>query len=245
MPATASPTLNADVDWSLFDSIEYRNHNYQRVREDDRKIVTIIRNFFAKAGVENGRGIDVGTGSNLYPALGMLPFCRSLDLVEHSPRNVAWLNQQIAEYDRNWDSFWSIYRGRDSYSRITDPRVRLRKITKVSQGSIFELRRRHWNLGTMFFVACSISTEMTEFTNAVHGFVGCLRPKAPFAAAFMTHSDGYTVGDTPFPAVAVGPAEVEESFRKVANQVQLDKIETSSPLRDNVGMIVVTGRVAD
>jgi hypothetical protein len=85
---------------------------------------------------------------------------------------------------------------------------------------------------------------MAEFEKAVHCFVGSLKRNAPFAAAFMAQSDGYTVGDTWFPAVAVGPVEVEQCLKTVAHHVHVEKIKTSSPLRDNVGMIVATGRAA-
>jgi len=237
--------LNSEVDWDTFDSDEYRNHNYQTVRDDDGQIVRLIRNFFAKAGVEHGRGIDVGPGANLYPALAMLPFCRRLDLREFSASNVKWLNQQIDEFDQNWDAFWSIYRQRDAYTRITDPRVRLRRISVVEQASVFDLPEGRWDLGTMFFVACSISTDMTEFKNAVHSFVRCLRRNAPFAAAFMSQSRGYWVGDTWFPAVPIGSADVKECLQAIAKDVHIEEIETRSPLRDDHhGMIVATGRAA-
>lgn len=238
---TAS-TLNSDVDWDSFDSIKYRNHNYKAVREDDREIVRLIRDFFGRAGVTNGRGVDVGPGANLYPSLAMLPFCASLDLREFSGSNVRWLEQQKLKYDRNWDRFWAIYRQHPAYDATPDPRARFREIATVTRDSVFTLPKATWDLGTMFFVACSLSTEMAEFGDAVHCFVRSLVPGAPFAAGFMARSTGYRVGDVWFPAVAVGPEDVEQALAWVARDVTVTEITTQNPLREDVGMIVATGR---
>jgi hypothetical protein len=242
--AQTAALLNSHFNWDLFDPEVYRDHNYQSVRDDDQRIVRTIRNFFAQAGVENGRGIDVGPGPNLYPSLAMLPFCESLDLWEFSTSNVDWLNKQIQDYDPNWDKFWTLYQECRPYRQLVDPRGKLHRITTVHQASIFDLPAASWDLGTMFFVACSISADIAEFEKAVHCFVRSLKRHAPFAAAFMAQSDGYPVGDAWFPAVAVGRAEVEQCLEVVARYVHVEEIKTSSPLREGVGMIVATGRAA-
>jgi hypothetical protein len=246
-PSTLSldgPTLNSDVNWDSFDSVDYCDHNYGYVREDDRKIVELVRDFFADAGVEDGRGVDVGPGANLYPSLAMLPFCASLDLREFSASNVTWLEQQKQAYHPNWDRFWEIYQQHPAYARVRSPRSRFRQITSVRRASVFDLPRSSWDLGTMFFVACSLSTEMAEFERAVCQFVQALLPGAPFAAGFMAQSQGYQVGSTWFPAVAIGRAEVEKCVTMVARDVVIEEIDTANPLRDGVGMLLATGRAA-
>src|SRR6184192_2383524 len=85
---------NRDYPWDDFSPEEYFKYNYADMRDDDRQIVELVSDFFAKAfsnaSLPSGaRGIDVGTGSNLYPALTMLPFCESLTLYEYSASNVA------------------------------------------------------------------------------------------------------------------------------------------------------------
>src|SRR5947207_13547653 len=147
---STAPTLNSDVDWDAFHSIEYRDHNYQDVRADDREILGLIRDFFATAGVQNGRGVDVGPGANLYPSLAMLPFCKTLDLREYSASNVKWLEAQKRGFDDNWDDFWAIYRQHPAYAAVTDPRARYREIVSVEQASVFALPKRSWELGTVF-----------------------------------------------------------------------------------------------
>jgi hypothetical protein len=238
---------NSDVDWDTFDPEAYRNHNYQALRDDDRQIMEAIRDFFAAAKVRNGRGVDVGAGANLYPSLAMLPFCRSLQLREFSGPNVAWLKQQIERYDDKWDAFWAVYRRNRQYAAVADPRARLAQITTVQQSNLFKLPQRRWDLGTMFFVACSLSSDIKEFHEATHHFLGSLKPGAPFAAAFMEGSDGYPVGDARFPAVQIRSHDVAESLASFAYDVVITRITSDDdPLRDGYsgGMILAMGRAA-
>lgn len=240
--------LNRDVDWNAFDPVAYRNHNYLTLRDDDHQIMVKIREFFAEAKISNGRGVDVGAGSNLYPALAMLPFCRRLDLHEWAPPNVAWLKQQVRHYDDSWDAFWDVYRTNPAYATIHDPRAQLAATAIVTRTSIFQLRKRTWDMGTMFFVACSLSNSMAEFHQATHRFVRSLRPGAPFAAAFMEASDGYPVGRADFPAVRIQVQEVAESLASVAyDDLVIERITSGdAPLRPGYSgvMILARGRAA-
>ena len=243
-----SDPLNSDVDWDTFDPEAYRNHNYLKLREDDHQIMVKIRDFFASAQLTNGLGVDVGAGANLYPSLAMLPFCRTLELREFSAPNVAWLEQQIERFDDKWDAFWSVYQENPAYAQVTDPRKRLAQIASVRQFDLFKLPKRRWDLGTMFFVACSLSTDMREFHRATHRFVGSLKPGSPFAAAFMEGSAGYAVGDAKFPAVGIRVQDVAESLASVAyDDVVITRITSGDdPLRDGYsgGMILAMGRAA-
>jgi hypothetical protein len=245
-PNADTDVKNSDVNWDAFDPVSYRDHNYLTLRDDDRQIMVIIRDFFAAADVCAGRGLDVGAGPNLYPSLAMLPFCRRLDLLEFSAPNVAWLQRQVRRYDASWDDFWAVYRESPAYARIDDPRAVFAEIASVQKANIFELPRREWDLGTMFFVACSLSTEPEEFRQAVACFVQALKPNAPFAAAFMEESEGYAVHDTWFPAVGVHEKEVTETLAEVAYDIKVESIEITGPkLREGYsGMIVACGRAA-
>jgi len=238
---------NADVDWDTFDPEIYRTHNYLSLRDDDRQIMVAMRDFFADAKVTGGRGVDVGAGANLYPSLAMLPFCARLDLREFSKPNVRWLNQQIKRYDQKWDPFWSVYRQNRIYARIRDPRAALAAVANARQFNLFGLPERRWDLGTMFFVACSMSNDIKEFYEAVARFVRALKVGAPFAVAFMEGSAGYPVGDADFPAVGIHVQEVAESLTGVAyDDVIITRITGGDPLRDGYsgGMILAMGRAA-
>lgn len=233
---------NSDVDWDAFDPEWYLDHNYRSLRDDDQQIIELVRDFFGAANA-GGRGLDVGSGSNLYPAFAMLPFCDQIDLREYSAANVKWLDRQIASFGENWDDFWALFQKHPAYGTVPDPRAALRRVAAAQQASVFDLPRAQWNIGTMFFVACSLSTDLGEFEQAVHCFVRALVPDAPFAAAFMVKSEGYPVGDTWFPAVAIGSEEVKRCLAPVAYDVRVEPIDTGSPLRDGYGgMILALGR---
>lgn len=238
---------NEEYDWDEFDSDVYFERNYRQLRQDDREIMRIVRDFFRDAGIVSGaRGVDVGSGTNLYPALAMLPFCAELDLCEYSASNVKWLQREVHYPGPNWLDFWAVYAQREPYSLIRDPWAELRQKATVEQANVFGLPRRRWDVGTMFFVACSLSADRAEFLAAVSCFVGALKPGAPFAAAFMAKSEGYDVGDLRFPAVAVDDVDVHDCLVSVAYNVQVHLIDIGDRLRDGYGgMIVATGRVAD
>jgi hypothetical protein len=234
--------LNSQANWDAFDSRLYLEHNYRTLRDDDQQIIDTVRDFFADAGVVNGRGFDVGTGSNLYPAMSMLPFCDQIVLHEYGADNLAWLRQELPSYNAAWDRFWSEFAANSVYAQVSDPRTALAQHAKVRRASIFNLHPRAWDMGTMFFVACSISTDIHEFNRAVGRFAGALRPGAPFAAAFMIDSEGYYVGNNWFPAVKVSVDAISESLAGQARDVQLHDIQTKEPLRDGYGgMCLATG----
>jgi hypothetical protein len=235
--------LNSQAPWERFDSEWYHDHNYRTLRDDDRQIMKKVRDHFIAAKVTRGRGIDVGAGANLYPALAMLPFCRELELWEFALPNVEWLRSQVRHYDRNWDEFWAVYRARRAYAQVMDPRVALAKRATVHRGSVFDLPERAWDMGTMFFVACSISTDMAEFDRAVESFVRSLKAGAPFAAAFMKNSEGYWVDGVFFPAVSISADDVSRSVASFAYDVAIHEIETDNPLRPGYeGMLLAVGR---
>ena len=253
---------NGDVDWDGFDPHAYQAVNYLRVRVDDRQIVRILRAFFGehgprlRTGPRRGdgrvepdaiRAVDVGTGSNLYPALAMLPFVDQLCLVERGAENVAWLQAQQREFDEHWASFWAELRREKAYSDVGDPRGAFSRKTSIQQLDLFDLPKRCYDIGTMFFVAESMSTEQSEFSAAIDSFVGSLRKGAPFAAAFMEDSHGYEVNGRWFPAYAVDSVEVRNALEVYAPEcLEVHRVTygTDVALRaDHHAMIVATGRV--
>ena len=253
---TSVRRLNSDAPWDAFDPAAYVDHNYGSLRSDDAKILEVVRKHFADhfrdspdQGGERLRGIDVGPGPNLYPALSMLPWCESITLFERSVANVGYLNRQCASYDQNWDQFWEALCEQEAYSRrVADPRADFRRAVTVEHGDLFDLRDRpgHWQLGTMFFVAESLSNSETEFLLAVERFMRVLEPGAPFAAAFMKRSLGYRVGEHSFPACSVTEVDVRKSLSPYAEGEEVAITPIGMPggaLREGYeGMIVACGR---
>ena len=247
---------NADFPWDSFDSESYFDHNYRSVRHDDRQILEFVRDYFADAKIPAGsRGIDVGTGPNLYPALAMLPFCEAVELYEFSAHNIDWLRHQRATGWPSWDEglrdFWKLYSARSEYGACgEDPRDLLRRRTKVVQGSVFDLKceaGERFAVGTMFFVAESLSSDRFEFELAVERFLGAFDRGAPFAAAFMEESKGYEVDGMRFPATAVNASDVRYVLERWATDVELKRIGIDgAPLREGYsGMIIAVGRAKE
>jgi hypothetical protein len=238
--------LNGEFPWDEFDSSQYYDHNYKVLREDDRQIVEIIRDFFATLDLSSHRnGIDVGSGSNLYPALAMLPLCDEITLYEYSASNVSWLQREIRSYSSSWDAFWELLAKEPPYKLVDSPREALAAVARIERGNIFELPESRWDIGTMFFTAESISATSAEFRTALERFVRSLRAGAPFAAAFMENSVGYTVGTHRFPAVAIAENDVKSCLEGDVEDLAVHRIGlTNEPLRTGYeGMILATGRI--
>jgi hypothetical protein len=257
---------NGDVEWDDFAPEAYWSHNYRQLRaEDDGLIIDAVAAFFSeRLGPPQEscplRGIDVGAGSNLYPALGMLPWCQSITLVDPSRSNVEWLERQRAQGlvtpsgdSWTWLPFWQRYVDADprgvykEFGRTHDPRQALAAVQRTRQGSVFDLNGQ-WGVGTMFFVAESMTNFEGEFELATGSFLNVLAPGAPFAAAFMDKSVGYLVGDKSFPAVREVDVPriraVLERHRATAEVVKVD-VPASDPLRDGYeGMIIALGTTA-
>lgn len=231
-------------DWDTFDPDAYWADHYATLRDDDAQILRIMADWFADADIPgHAHAVDVGAGANLYPALAMLPHCRRVTLVEHGAPNRRWLQQQVAALPPSWDPFWNTLT--DQQPRIykpLHPATALAGRTDVCPGDIHTLLQRRWDAGTMFFVAESITRIRSEFAVAVRAFVRSLRSGAPFAAAFVTGSTGYTIAGVDFPAVPVEADDVAAALKTVARDVELHQIEGATPLRPGVGMLLATGR---
>ena len=245
---------NGDYPWDDFGSEEYFEENYIELRDDDRQIVEIVRNFFvdilAQTPLPAGaRGIDVGTGANLYPALTMLPFCSSITLYEYSAANVEWLERQHKmnwpTWDRAWKNFWELLCIEPVYATIPRPKETLSKRVQIVKGNVLEApAHERWDLGTMFFVAESITGDDGEFQEAMKHFFAMLKPGAPFAMAFMEHSKGYHVGGHKYPATDISLDDVYACLHARAEIAKIHPVVGDNPLREGyTRMIVAHGRV--
>jgi hypothetical protein len=242
---TAVRSSNHDVDWETFDPVEYFDANYRDLHREDAEIIGLVTRFFQQAtpGRRRARAIDVGAGANLYPAMTMLPFASKIEFCERAHTNIAWLKQQLRTPAASWAAFWREMQGdRPEYRRISDPMDVLSRAANVVEGDLFSLKECQYDMGTMFFVAESITSQRDEFGQAIESFIASLVPNAPFAAAFMRESSGYSVGGQEFPACSVDEEDVERCLTAVADVEKIRVVE-SHDLRDGYnGMIVVCGR---
>ncbi|MFF4464917.1 SCO2525 family SAM-dependent methyltransferase [Streptomyces mirabilis] len=241
--------LNADAPWDYFDPRTYIEHNYRSMVAEDEEIIAVVRSHFSdhfrRNTAERIQGIDVGAGANLYPALAMLPWCEEITLLDRSAANVSYLEAQVDRYDPNWDQFWDALCRSGPYAALgSDPRTRFRRAVRIEKGNLFNLVRREgkWSMGTMFFVAESMTTSRKEFRSAVECFMRALAPGAPFAAAFMEHSMGYAVGQNQFPACDVSESQVRDSIVGFAGNVETCRMGQPNVLREGyTGMILACG----
>jgi NNMT/PNMT/TEMT family len=259
MAAAATHVHNADAPWKKFSSDDYWRANYHELQAEDQEIIHLVSNFFIRAFADDPpaqRAIDVGSGTNLYPALLMLPWTRQILLTDYSASNVGWLSGQVADDSPawTWQPFWQELQGAEGYNRISEPRRQLRRACAsepecagIEQLSVFDLPKERWQLGTMFFVAESITEDPEEFRAAIASFVGALKPGAPFATAFMAGSDGYPVAGTRFPALPITPDHVTRRFTELgAKKLSVEKLQPPPRVRAGYkGMIVATGFVGD
>lgn len=234
---------NKDYNWDRFNSDWYKEHNYYKLREDDRQILEIVRDHFGAESRRNLRGIDVGSGSNLYPAMAMLPFCDHITMYEYAATNREWIEGQKRHRDQTWDPFWEILAQRPEYRELGADWGRHLDRLDVVEGDVLQLEpSRDYDFATMFFVAESISEEFSEFEAAVGRFVKTLTSGGRFAAGFIKESMGYRVDDRWFPAVSVVEDQVSQQFERLGATVNIGTIDLINPFREGYGgMIVATG----
>jgi NNMT/PNMT/TEMT family protein len=248
--------LNATVPWNSFASTDYWSHNYATMQPADQEIIRVVAPFLSERLSGQGpvaAAVDVGSGTNLYPALLMLPWAKRIDLTDFSARNVEWLRGTLMT-DRgtwSWKPFWAQMREVGGYDRVEAPRQLLRSRCLpldgpgVQQRSVFDLPAGRWNLGTMFFVAESITQSESEFRLATARFVHALTPGAPFAAAFMAGSNGYKVAGARYPALSIDADDAERALTGAgAAEVKIayfDRDEVPLVRPDYDGMILATG----
>jgi hypothetical protein len=85
------PDFDADGNWKI---------NYFSVFPEDAEIIRRAGNFLVKAcgsrpPIKNAA--DVGAGTNLYPALLMLPWAERIVLTEYAAANIGWRHENLAD----------------------------------------------------------------------------------------------------------------------------------------------------
>jgi len=260
VPEAVFHRRNGEVDWGSFAPDVYWAHNYRMMRNDDQSIIEAVGGFFSRhfqnaPRTNSLRGLDIGSGGNLYPALGMLPWTRTITLTDVSPASLGWLASAAAGIGADdargrwvWQPFWREYACYEGYQQVADPRAQLAARHEIRRQDVLQLEPAGWDLGTMFFVAESVTSFPEEFVAAITAFARALVPGAPFAAAFMDSSDGYDVADRRFPAVrSVDVRLVREVFSRFSTDSTVAQVDVpaSDPIRDGyAGMIVATGTTA-
>lgn len=221
-------TATGNAAWDRWNPAAYAEQYTAAPRAEDLIVAAMMRKHFAGAA---GHGVDVGTGSNLYPALAMLEHCRTVSLTDYSAANYEWLCDAVRSLSEKWRPF--------AEEGAWYARERMRRQADVVQVSIFDLPRGRHDLGTMCHVAESITDDRAEFGRAVRCFVGCLRPGAPYVATFSHMSHGYEVDGVSYPAVPVRVGDVYGVLAPLSGRLDVELVREGPPLRDGWSGIVV------
>ena len=149
--------------------------------------------------------MDVGAGTNLYPALLMLPWAEHIVFTEYASANIDWLSENLADAPGEWRlaALLGPGCGPARLRAVEIPGAGWRPRTRSAPLSIFDLPRRTWDLGSMFFVADGMTTDEAEFESAVRSFLDALMPGSPFMMAFMEGSERLRRSRRRFPSVKV------------------------------------------
>ncbi|WP_406353693.1 SCO2525 family SAM-dependent methyltransferase [Streptomyces sp. NBC_01635] len=238
---------NADAPWSAFAPDAYIDINYRISGEADLEIVRLMRDHFSRSfgvtAARSARGVDVGAGPNLYPALAMLPWCDKITLLEYALPNIAYLERQASDpgFDAVWDAFWEVLSKDPAYQAV-EPRKRFGEIVRVERANLFDLEGwQRWGMGTMCFVAESMTECPAEFERGVRTFMNILEAGAPFAAAFMKESQGYIVNGIRYPAFRVAAERVEGIVGEYAEDLVVHDLQ-HTVREGHEGMLLALGR---
>src|ERR1700722_5704734 len=127
IPNDPAGIKNDAVEWSDFDAGEYWQNKYASVLPEDAEIIQYASKFLLEACGEPARrrrAVDVGAGTNLYPALLMLPWAEHIVFTEYASSNIAWLADNLADApgEWSWQAFWDLVADLPFYRAIQDPR---------------------------------------------------------------------------------------------------------------------------
>lgn len=156
--------MNADL-WNKFDPYAYIRDNYATIHDEDREIIHRLVQFYASVG-KLELALDVGTGSNLYPIMLLLPYVQKVYCVEYSQKNVHYLKDQLHSLDKNWYAFWELIKN-DSPEHQIDLLKNLKKKLLIRQGDMYDLSNNTYDIASMFFCAESITVGMNNFKRRV------------------------------------------------------------------------------
>ncbi len=224
------PAGNESYAWSQFDSEAYFQHYYGEPHQDDEQVIkrACAALIAAEPAHEKLSVVDVGTGPNLFPLLLALPRARSLTAWEYSQSNVDWLKKEIAADTMRpqWRHFWRVVI--DAFGSGAglpeNPIPALRGMTRVEQGSVYDLPEQQWDAATMFFCAESITEQRSQFEKACRSFARCVRPGGALVAAFLVNSSGYAVAERPFPVLNISEADILDVFAPISRERRTERI---------------------
>jgi hypothetical protein len=147
--------------------------------------------------------------------------------------------------DPSWSAFYEECRRRlPSLPPNLDAAL---SIVEVTHAAAVGVASDAYDLGSMHFVAESITEDVDEFAALCARFARAVRPGGPLVAAFMENMGSYRLGDgSTWPAVRVNSDIVRTAFAGHATAIEVTRINADPTLPDYgyTGMVLMTARRA-
>ena len=246
-PAGETPLRNHDVDWDTWPVEEYLTENYREVHPADLAVIDHHSRYYRQFPADTfERSVEFGAGPNLYPLMLAAGVSRHIHAIEPSANSVAYLRQQLRDVpEASWAAFYQACRERLP-TLPEDPRDALSRVT-VAQVRAQDVDPGAYDLGSMHFVAESVTEDRDEFEALCGLFVRSVRPEAPVVAAFMENMGRYGLGDgSRWPGYPVDADKVAAAFDGITTELHIDRIDADETLPDYgyTGMVLLTARRA-
>jgi 16S rRNA G527 N7-methylase RsmG len=210
--------------WNDFDHHEYRERVYGRqILEEDRRLIWTCIDLLEERIATCRRisnYLDIGSGPNLYPSMLMMPWIEensTISLLDYASPNVSYLesimrlsatDDAVVEWVR-FEQLMQSYGG----SRYGGALERILSEAKVGYGDIFDLPAETYDAVTAFFVAESITGEVSKFEQATASLINSVKPGGLIVTAHVVGSEGWYAGsDTNFPAVFLTERDLEHVY---------------------------------
>lgn len=236
---------NSDVDWDRWPVQTYLTENYREPHPADLAVIRHHAEFYRQFEPGSvGRSIEFGAGPNLYPLMLAASVSRRIEAVEPSAANVAYLDGQLRRgADPTWLPFYDACRAllRALPQRLDDAL----SIVRVRHQSGLDLEQSAYDLGSMHFVAESVTEDVDEFAAFCGRFAGSVRPGGALVAAFMENMGRYHLGDgSTWPGLPVDSRRVATVFAPLTTELEITRIDADSTLPDYgySGMVLLTAR---
>jgi hypothetical protein len=210
-----------------FDPYEYTMRNYGKAEalKDDQDICKVVSFALTNLGIRDADVVDVGSGPNPYPAGLLLPFARSIELLEYAKPNRNYMREFLKgtlqqEYAKIWPKFERHMQegGGDLYEGIFN---RLQLAARegrvaVKRGNIFQLPKKKWRIASQYFVDDSISIYRSDYREAVASMCEAIEDEGLVISGNMLNDKahiGYNAGNgRKFPNISQNATELKQAY---------------------------------
>src|SRR4051794_573157 len=99
-------TYMTDADWDQFDPEAYFEHNYSAVRAHNVRMMRLLSTAAWNLEMGSRRLLDIGTGSNLFPVISMLPYASRIECSDLAASNRRWLKAELRGDGMRWAPYF-------------------------------------------------------------------------------------------------------------------------------------------